>query len=102
MLSNENLKNTNYTDFNTNIDDYTISELYNLLELDEMSRENILLKIHELTSNTFKNNDSIKDFFLQVQNKLLNYLSEFNNTLDNNIGIIKVRWKMFGSNGHMA
>lgn len=85
MLSNENFKNTNYTKFNTNIDDYSIDELYNLLELDELSRENILLKIHDLTSNTFKNNDSIKDFFLQVQNKLLNYLSEFNNNLDNNI-----------------
>ena len=85
MLSNENLKNTNYTNFNTNIDDYTIDELYNLLELDEMSRENILLKIHDLTSNTFKNNEPIKNFFLQVQNKLLTYLSEFNNNLDNTI-----------------
>ena len=85
MLSNENLKNTNYTNFNTNIDDYTIDELYNLLELYEISRENILLKIHDLTYNIFKNNDPIKDFFLQVQNKLLNYLSKLNNNLDNTI-----------------
>ena len=68
--------------FNTNIEDYSISELYNLIELDEFTRENILLKIHDLTSNSFKNNDSIKNFFYKAQNKLLDYLS--NNDNDNN------------------
>lgn len=72
--------NSNY--FNTNIEDYSIIELYNLIELDEFTRENILLKINDLTSNIFKNNEPIKNFFIQVQNKLLNYLSN-NNNLDN-------------------
>jgi len=72
----------NSNSFNTNIEDYTISELYNLLELDEFTRENIVLKTHDLTSNIFKNNEPIKKFFIQAQNKLLNYLS--NNSNNNN------------------
>jgi hypothetical protein len=77
--------NSNY--FNTNIEDYSISELYNLIELDEFTRENILLKIHDLTSNIFKNNEPIKNFFIEVQNKLLNYLSNNNNNNNNNLDI---------------
>ena len=77
-MSNQN--NSSY--FNTNIEDYSISELYNLIELDEFTRENILLKIHDLTSNSFKNNESIKIFFFEAQDKLLKYLSN-NNNLDN-------------------
>jgi hypothetical protein len=69
--------------FNIAIEDYSISELYNLLELDEFTRENILLKVHDLTSNIFKNNEPIKQFFLKAQNKLLNHLS--NNNTHNNI-----------------
>jgi hypothetical protein len=69
--------------FNTNIEDYSISELYNLIELDELTRENILLKIHDLTSNVFKNNDPIKNFFYKAQNKLLDYLSNSNNNNNN-------------------
>ena len=49
--------------FNTNIEEYSINELYNLIELREFTRENILLKIHDLTSNIFKNNEQIKTFF---------------------------------------
>jgi len=71
--------------FNTNIEDYSISELYNLIELDEFTRENILLKIHDLTSNSFKNNDPIKEFFFKAQNKLLNYVSNNNNNNNNNL-----------------
>jgi len=67
--------------FNTNIENYSINELYNLLELDEFTRENILLKTHILTSSIFKNNEPIKTFLLKAQNKLLNYLSKDN--LDN-------------------
>ena len=76
MLTQNNLQY-----FNTDIEDYSISELYNLLELDEFTRENILLKIHHLTSNIFQNNEPIKSFFFEAQNKLVNYLS--NNNLDN-------------------
>jgi len=68
----------NLQSFNTAIEDYSISELYNLIELDEFTREKILLKIHILTSNIFKNNEPIKSFFFEAQNKLLNHLSSNN------------------------
>ena len=74
--------NNSYEDFNTSIEDYTINELYNLLELDELSREHILLKVHDLNNNVFKNNEPIKAFFLQAQNKLLNYLTVTDANLD--------------------
>ena len=74
-------KNT-YEVFNTSIEDYSINELYNLLELDELSREHILLKVHTLNNNVFKNNEPIKAFFLQAQNKLLNYLTVPDTNLD--------------------
>jgi len=77
MLSENNLHH-----FNTNIEDYSIRELYNLIELEEFTRENILLKIDHLTSNIFKNNEPIKIFFYEAQKKLLKYLSNTNN-LDN-------------------
>ena len=50
----------NFEAFNTTIEDYSINELYNLLELDELSRENILLKVHDLNTNVFNNNEPIK------------------------------------------
>ena len=49
----------NYEVFNTSIEDYSINELYRLLELDELSREHILLKVHDLNSNVFNNNEPI-------------------------------------------
>ena len=72
----------NYEVFNTSIEDYTINELYNLLELDELTREHILLKVHTLNTNVFNNNEPIKAFFLQAQNKLLNYLTVSDTNLD--------------------
>ena len=72
----------NYNVFNTAIEDYSIDELYNLLELEELSRENIILKVHDLNANVFKNNEHIKVFFVQAQNKLLNHLSNSDSELD--------------------
>ena len=65
----------NYQTFNTSIDDYSIEELYKLLELDDLSRENIVLKVDDLTTNVFNNNEPIKTFFLNAQTKLLNFLT---------------------------
>jgi hypothetical protein len=67
--------NTKLTNLNTNIDDYTIEELYNLLELEEFTREQIILSVNYLTTNVFNNNETIKEFFLNIQDKLLNYLT---------------------------
>jgi len=72
----------NYDVFNTSIEDYSIDELYNLLELEELSREHIILKVHDLNANMFKNNEPIKVFFLQAQDKLLNHLSNSDSELD--------------------
>lgn len=51
------------TNFNTNIDDYSIEELYNLLELEEFTREQIIISVNYLTTNVFNNNETIKEFF---------------------------------------
>jgi len=72
----------NYDVFNTSIEDYSIDELYTLLELEELSREHIILKVHDLNANMFKNNEPIKVFFLQAQDKLLNHLSNSDSELD--------------------
>jgi hypothetical protein len=72
----------NYDVFNTSIEDYSIDELYTLLELEELSREHIILKVHDLNANMFKNNEPIKVFFLQAQDKLLNHLSNSESELD--------------------
>jgi hypothetical protein len=75
--------NTKLTNLNTNIDDYSIEELYNLLELEEFTREQIILSVNYLTTNVFNNNETIKEFFLNIQDKLLNYLTTYNSSFDN-------------------
>ena len=73
----------NPTNFNTNIDDYSIEELYNLLELEEFTREQIIISVNYLTTNVFNNNETIKEFFINIQDKLLNYLTTYNSSFDN-------------------
>lgn len=77
MTSNANLSN-----INTNIDEYSIEELYNLLELEEFTREEIIINVNHLTTNVFKNNEILTEFFLNAQTKLLNYLTNHNSTID--------------------
>ena len=77
MVSNKNLQ-----DLNTNIDDYSIEELYNLLELEEFTREHIILTVNDLTANVFSNNTSIKEFFFKAQTKLLDYLTNYDSSID--------------------
>ena len=75
--------NTKLTNLNTNIDDYSIEELYNLLELEEFTKEQIIVSVNYLTTNVFNNNETIKEFFLNIQDKLLNYLTTYNSSFDN-------------------
>ncbi len=64
----------NLNNFNVNIDDYSIEELIELLEFDEEpSSETIIKKIDYLNENHFKENNNLRQFFYNVQNKLLNY-----------------------------
>jgi hypothetical protein len=66
---------------NTNIDDYSIEELFNLLELDNPSKEQVINRINFLNNNYFNENNNMRSFFYSVQNKLLNFLD---NTINSN------------------
>jgi hypothetical protein len=68
---------------NTNINDYSIEDLLNLLEieLENLSKEEIIEKIEFLNNNYFNENNNMQSFFYSVQNKLLNFLD---NTINNN------------------
>ena len=66
---------------NTNIDDYSIEELFSLLELNNPSKEEVINKIDFLNNNYFNENNIMRSFFYSVQNKLLNFLD---NTINSN------------------
>ena len=57
--------NNNFNNFNTNIDDYSDTELLNLLELDSLDHNGIINKIDYLNNNYFKNNKLLSEFFFQ-------------------------------------
>ena len=68
---------------NTNIDDYSIEDLLNLLELEDPSKEEIIEKINTLNNNYFNENNEIRSFFYSAQNKLLNFLDNTTNNIFN-------------------
>ena len=71
------------TNTNTNINDYSIEDLLNLLEIEieNLSKEEITEKIEFLNNNYFNENNNMQSFFYSVQNKLLNFLD---NTINSN------------------
>jgi len=71
--------------FNTNINDYTIDELLTLLSLENPTNEEINEKINNLTEYHFKNNNNLRTFFYNIQNKLLNNNQNENNYIQDNI-----------------
>lgn len=77
----------NNSNFNTNIDDYNIEDLLNLLELNDPSKEEIIEKIENLNNNYFNEpqHNDIRSFFFAAQNKLLNDLTVENNYINNDI-----------------
>lgn len=77
----------NNSNFNTNIDDYNIEDLLNLLELNDPSKEEIIEKIEILNNNYFNEpqHNDIRSFFFAAQNKLLNDFTNENNYINNNI-----------------
>jgi len=77
----------NNSNFNTNIDDYNIEDLLNLLELNDPSKEEIIEKIENLNNNYFNEpeHNDIRSFFFAVQNKLLNDFTVENNYINNDI-----------------
>ena len=77
----------NNSNFNTNIDDYNIDDLLNLLELNDPSKEEIIEKIENLNNNYFNEpqHNDIRSFFFAAQNKLLNDFTIENNYINNTI-----------------
>lgn len=77
----------NNSNFNTNIEDYNIDDLLNLLELNDPSKEEIIEKIENLNNNYFNEpqHNDIRSFFFAAQNKLLNDFTVENNYINNTI-----------------
>lgn len=63
---------------NTNIDDYTINDLYQILNLnDNSTKDEIIVKTNEVIEKMiFDNKPQLVEFFKDVQNKLLSSLDE--------------------------
>ena len=69
----------------TNINHYTISELFAILELDDFdpTAEEIEEKTNEYIDRfTTENNLQMKNFFSEIQNILLNYVDDLKNTTE--------------------
>ena len=58
-----------------NIDNYSIDELYSILELNEITIENVLYKI-QFYLQKFQQNINMKQFFINMKEKIINYLSK--------------------------
>lgn len=61
-----------------NVDDYTITELMGILQLDEMDEEIIKEKTTYYTEKFKKNDPKLSVFFANLQTKLLNYIDQLN------------------------
>jgi len=60
-----------------NVDNYTISELLAILELDDPTRNDIIGKTNELIDRfTDENNEGMVSFFTGIQDKLLQYMDD--------------------------
>lgn len=71
------------SDFDTNVDNYTISELLTILDIDELNKNDILKKTNQYIDK-FKNenNTRLSIFFQKMQMKLLKYLKGVENGWD--------------------
>jgi hypothetical protein len=58
-----------------NIDNYSIDELYSILELNEITLENVLYKI-QFYLQKFQQNINMKTFFTNMKDKITDYLSK--------------------------
>ena len=65
---------------NTNLDDYSNQELEELLELpDDYTKDDVINTINFLNNNYFQNNKNISEFFINIQNRLLDNYNENHN-----------------------
>ena len=72
---------------NTNIHDYSIDELYSVLNLNDPTKEEVIQKVEFLKSNFFNNKPKIIEFLTKIENKLLDYIisSNLNSNINTNI-----------------
>ena len=84
-----------------NIDNYSIDELYYILELNEITLENVLYKI-QFYLQKFQQNINMKTFFTNMKDKITDYLSKeeeeedtqegFENQNNENVGEQQQEW----------
>ena len=91
----ENKDNYSNNNINLDINDYTKEDLYNILELENPTSNEIKIKIDLLKNTTFKEKNNVKKFLSDIEEKLLeeiNYIEQFtnlnlykeNNNIENN------------------
>tara|TARA_Y100000389_G_scaffold203662_1_gene252912 strand:- start:37 stop:1440 length:1404 start_codon:yes stop_codon:yes gene_type:complete len=70
---------------NTNIHDYSIDELYNILNLNQanITKEEIIQRVEFLKSNFFSNKPKVIEFLTKIENKLLENI--INSNINSNI-----------------
>jgi hypothetical protein len=60
-----------------NIDNYSIDELFSILELSDITIENVIYKI-QFYLHKFQQNINMKEFFTNMKNKIVDYMSKEN------------------------
>ena len=64
-------------DIDTNINNYTIEDLYNILDITNPTQENIVETTNKFINKfTADGNSVLLDFFQQVRKRLLNYIKD--------------------------
>lgn len=84
MNNNPNTFNVMPNTFDTNINNYSLSDIMTLLELnDQPTREEVITKSDEYINNFKTSNPLISNFFMDAKKYVLNYLTPNNNSFDN-------------------
>ena len=68
--NNENENEDSANNINLNINDYTKEDLYNILELENPSSNEIKIKIDSLKNTSFKKKNNIIKFLSDIEEKL--------------------------------
>ena len=61
------------TSIDTNVDNYTLSELMAILEINEINKNEIITKTNDLTNKYKKTDPALAVFFQEIQSQLLQY-----------------------------
>jgi len=72
------------TDINTNISDYTLSELMAIIEIEDLTPQNIIENTNYYINKYRIKNPQLSSFFQNVQSQLLQYAEGLDENEDNN------------------